>query len=84
MYKIGYIKGYDRFNTIRFSTLSEQQTYFDNHVLSNNHIVPAYYPPHYTNKIKIDIRERTLDGANFITIVYNNKYYYYFIQQINE
>lgn len=87
MYKIGYIKGYNRENSIRFQSAAEQQEYFNSHVISNNHIIDAYYPPHYTNKIKININEHPLDCANFVIIVYRNEYYYYFIDHftyINE
>lgn len=81
MIKLGYLEGYNKFNEISFNNLSSQKSYFDNLV---EHTIDAYYPPYYTNVIKVDISEvPQTTPINFAILVYNNKYYYYFIDSID-
>ena len=80
MYKIGYIKGYDAFNTMHFADLSSQQAFFNNHTTIT---IDAYYPPHYTNVISVDSTQVPLTQQyNFVIIISNSRYYYYFINSI--
>lgn len=82
MYRLGFIQGYSRENTIRFSTLSAQTNYFVSNVDNNLEFDDAYYPPHYTNKIKINVKDASISNINFLMLNYNNKWYYYFIDEI--
>ena len=82
MYRLGFIQGYSRDNTIRFSTLNAQTNYFVSNVDNDLEFDDAYYPPHYTNKIKINVKDYSISNVNFLMLNYNNKWYYYFIDQI--
>ena len=74
MIKFGYLEGYNKFNQISFSTKDEQEDYFDDLVVKE---IDAYYPPYYTNVIKVDISDVPQTAPiNFIILVHNNKYYY--------
>ncbi len=81
MYKLGYIEGYDSYNSFSFSSISEQQGFFDAHVTLG---IDAYYPPHYTNKIKLTSDDINISTPyNFVILEGNNgEYYYYFITNI--
>lgn len=80
MIKLGYLDGYNKFNEISFNSIEEQQEYFDNLV---DITIDAYYPPHYTNIIKLDINEvPQASRINFVILEYREKYYYYFIDSI--
>lgn len=82
MYKIGYIEGYDSFNTMSFTNKTSQSTYFDNHTIVT---IDAYYPPYYTNIIKLTRTDLdyTTNKFNFVVIIFNNIRYYYFVGDIN-
>lgn len=81
MYKIGYIKGYDTFNTMQFDTIEEQKAFFEAHVLRS---IDAYYPPHYTNVISLDNKDVPIDlHYNFVILIHNDIYFYYFINNID-
>lgn len=82
MYKIGYIEGYDSFNTMSFTNKTAQSTYFDNHTIVT---IDAYYPPYYTNIIKLTRTDLdyTTNKFNFVIIIFNNIRYYYFVGDIN-
>ena len=43
----------------------------------------TYYPPHYRNIIKVSTEDVALNtSVNYLSLYYNNKYYYYFIEYI--
>lgn len=85
MIKLGYLEGYSALNVPKYNTASARDTAFDNLA---TYTIDAYYPPYYTNVIKLDINEVPLTSPiNFVILVHNNKYYYYFadkVKYINE
>lgn len=82
MYKLVYIKGISRLDTLRFNSKQEQYNYFNS--LSGVSI-DEYYPPHFTNTIKLDISDVNYieDKYNYLIITIKNKLYFYFIDDIN-
>ena len=81
MIKFGYIAGYNSYNEIRFADVNTRDNYFDDKV---TYTVDAYYPPYYTNVIKIDKSDvPQTTPINFVILVNNNKYYYYFVDHFN-
>ena len=70
-----------REDTPRFSTLSQQNTYFDNKTVSS--IQTSFYPPHYTNEIKVSSEEYSFTaGINYLFFEYKGKRYYYFVDNV--
>lgn len=81
MIKLGYIEGYNSYTEFKFNNANDRDNHFDNWV---EYTIDAYYPPYYTNVIKIDISEVPQSSPiNFVILVYNNKYYYYFVDHFN-
>lgn len=85
--KLYYIEGISRADTPYFSTkgvqasLARQKDYFDRHTVTT--ISTAFYPPHYMNVVKVDIEDVTFDDTvNYLSLEYNDKEYYYFIDDI--
>lgn len=81
MYKLVYIKGISRYDTWKFTDKNEQYDYFDN---LNGVIINDYYPPHYTNTIKLELSQVDYNEVNYnyLLLSFNNKYYCYFIDSI--
>lgn len=76
--KLYYIEGISKLDTPYFSTLSEQVTYFDKHVIKT--IINTYYPPFYKNSIRFDKDDCDFNThINYIGLVDDDKTYYYFI-----
>lgn len=77
-----YIEGLSRGDTLFFSSIEEQKRFFNNKVIEI--IDNSFYPPHYTNKIKLEISESFTNNTciNYLSFNYNNKEYYYFIDNI--
>lgn len=81
MIKFGYLEGYNAINVPEFNTAALRDTYFDSCV---DYTIDAYYPPYYTNVIKVDIDEVPQSTPiNFVILVHNQKYYYYFVDHFN-
>lgn len=81
MIKFGYIEGYNSYNIFKFNSESARDRAFNNWV---EYSIDAYYPPYYTNVIKVDKSEvPQTTPINFVIIVYNNKYYYYYVDHFN-
>ena len=81
MIKLGHIVGYNSINVPKFAKAVNRDTFFDSYV---DYTIDAYYPPFYTNVIKLDINEVPQTAPiNFVILVHNNKYYYYFVDKIN-
>ena len=80
-YKLVYIKGISRFDTWRFSTKASQYNYFDG---LEGCKIDDYFPPHYTNSIRFVIQDADYaeDNYNYCLLYFNNKYYCYFIDDI--
>lgn len=79
MIKLGYLQDYNSFNVPSFNSERDRDEYFDNIVVYE---IDAYYPPYFTNTIKLSIDEvPTTSPINFVILVHNDKYYYYFIDK---
>ena len=80
MIKLGYLDGYNALNVPKFANEETRDTVFDeNYVLYS---IDAYYPPYYTNVIKLDTTEVPQSTPiNFVILVHNEKYYYYFVDK---
>ena len=81
MIKFGYLKGYNSYNVPTFTSDTARDEFFDN--ITGLVEIDAYYPPYFTNVIKTDINEVPQSSPfNFVILVHNEKYYYYFIDNI--
>lgn len=81
MIKLGYLEGYNSFNVPSFASKQARDTYFNN--ITGLVEIDAYYPPLYTNVIKLDITQVSQSVPyNFVILVHNSEYYYYFIDDI--
>lgn len=77
----GYIEGISRIDTPYFANISEQEDYFDSHEVVT--IDNTFYPPHYTNVIKVDSEDIDFNiTVNYVWFEYLGKRYYYFIDDI--
>lgn len=85
MYSFYYVEGISQTDSPLFNSLAEQTQWFNKHVIKS---VDDYYPPNYTNSIRVDSDDLTiLSKCNYFSLTYNNKIYYYFItgvEYINE
>ena len=85
MIYLGYIQGYNSFNEFRFNGALDRDTYLKNNAST---IIDTYYPPYFTNVIKLSSTELDIENPiNYVIIEFNNKCYYYFISDniyINE
>lgn len=80
MYKLYYIRGINRLDTPYFSTLQEQATYFESKKILE---IDYIYPPHYRDTLDFDITDLDMKTqANYLSINFNNKTYYYFIDNV--
>ena len=81
MIKLGYLEGYTSFNVPKFNNSAQRDNYFNSLTAYD---IDAYYPPFYTNIIKLDIDDVPLTSPiNFVILIHNGKYYYYFVDKIN-
>lgn len=81
MIKLGYIDGYNSYNEIKFNSANDRDAHFNGWV---DYTIDAYYPPYYTNVIKLDKSEVPQTAPiNFVILVHNSKWYYYFVDHIN-
>ena len=85
MIKFGYLDGYNAINVPKFVSADARDMAFDSYT---TYSIDAYYPPYYTNVIKVDVSDvPQTTPINFVILVHNDKYYYYFtdkIRYINE
>ncbi len=80
MYKLYYVRGINRLDTPYFKTLAEQETYFESKKILE---IDYIYPPHYRDTIDFDITDLDMKTqANYLGIEFNNKMYYYFIDNV--
>lgn len=82
MYSLYYIKGISRFDTPRFANIIEQNKYFDLH---KKKTIDEFYPPFFTNSIKMLYIDFDIinNEVNYFSLVFRNKTYYYFIDNVN-
>lgn len=80
--KLYNILGLSRTDTLYFTDIYDQVSFYNNNIVTS--IESTFYPPHYTNKIRIDITEYAyLPTINYLSFEYLNMVYYYFIDSIN-
>lgn len=81
MIKLMFIKNISRLDTIRFDSASQRDLYFNNMADVS---IDALYPPHFQNKIQVSIEDLSPSTkVNYLSLYYENRYYYYFIDNIN-
>lgn len=77
-----YIEGISEIDTPYFDTLNEQELYFADKLFKE--IDNTFYPPYFTNLIKFSSDDLTInDKVNYISFVYEDKTYYYFVKSIS-
>lgn len=76
-----------RTNTYYFPTDTDKDNFFSKSVYRT--IETSYYPPYYTNRIKLSIEDFNIFSSvsfnyvRYLRISYSGKYYYYFIDSID-
>lgn len=78
-----YIEGISRIDTPLFANIDKQKQFFESKiVISLDNF--AYYPPHYLNEIKLEVPTdiSMRDNVNYVSLCYDDKLYYYFIDNI--
>ena len=76
-----YIHGISRIDTPYFVSPSEQQSYFEDRIVST--IDTTFYHPHYKNVIRFESSDIDVnDTINYLYFTYKEKDYYYFIDKI--
>lgn len=79
-----YIDGISEIDTPSFLGQSSQdiRLFFANYKVTEIN-TDFFYPPHYKNSIKFSTEDLQLQSkVNYLSLYYNNKYYYYFIDGI--
>ncbi len=78
-----FITGINSTDTMYFENEEKQKQYFENHnsrILLNDF---SFYPPHYKNTITLTNNDVDFKSKiNYLRLIYNDKYYYYFIRNI--
>lgn len=81
-----YIRGINDIDTMYFSNIDSQRAFMSNHSIME--ISSSFYPPNYKNTIKFSDTDIDFNTPfNYLSIYFNNKYYYYFVSRptyINE
>lgn len=79
--KFYYVACISETDTPAFTSQDNQYNYFESKLITS--IDSTYYPPHYTNKIKLSIDDIDLNTKiNYLSFEYQNHTYYYFIESI--
>ena len=78
--KLMNVPGIDDMNIIRFASATELNSYFAGKVVKE--IEYSYFPPHYTDKIKIEVDDIKYTNINYLMINQYYRNYYYFIESI--
>ena len=83
-----YVEGISRIDTPSFNTkthvgtIEDQEEFFLTKLVKSIDI--SFYPPHYQNSIKFDKDDLEItDNINYLSLEYNGKAYYYFIDKID-
>ena len=81
MIKFYYIGGITRFDTPYFLSIELQKQFFSSKLIGI--MEDSYYPPHYRNQITVSSDELDFNTQiDYLSLEYNNKEYYYFIDDI--
>ena len=78
-----YIPGISRLDEPVFDTISNQSSFFDRYKVAD--VDTGFYPPHFRNSIRLEI-DTDIDftkSINYLSLDFNSKIYYYFIDNIN-
>lgn len=83
MLEFYYIRGINRFDTPKFEHKEHQEAFFRDYYVSN--IDNGYfYPPYYQNTINVSDDDLNFkSNINYLSIQYNGKKYYYFIDRVS-
>ena len=82
MIKFYFVEGISRFDTLHFLSLTSQENFFESKLVSQ--MEDSYYPPHYKNEISVGSDDLDFNSkVNYLSIDFNDKTYYYFIDNIN-
>ena len=77
-----FVSGINRVDTLYFSNLTEQNSYYDSKLITRIEDF-SFYPPHYRNTIRLTTDDINFNSKiNYLSLVYNDKRYYYFIDNI--
>ncbi len=81
MYNLLFVEGINAIDTYAFKTEQDQRDFFEGAVVVS---IDEYYPPHYSNRIRLSTDIVPLStNFNYLSLMFDNKYYYYFITGIN-
>ena len=81
MINLMFIKNISRLDTIRFENSDDRDNYFYD-IASVS--IDSIYPPHFQNRIQLSIEDLSPSTkVNYLSLFYEGKYYYYFIDDIN-
>ncbi len=81
MITLYYIQGLTRLDEPYFDKLANQETFFDTYKVVS--IDSGFYPPHFHNTIELSTDDVNITGnINYLSLVYLDKTYYYFIDKI--
>lgn len=76
-----YVEGISVVDTPYFSCLNEQNLYFAKKLVKQ--VDNTFYPPYFKNSIKFSSDDLTInDKINYLSFVFQNKTYYYFVNKI--
>lgn len=81
MIDLMFIKNISRLDTIKFNNSAERESYFSSRSIVT---IDSIYPPHFQNRIQFSIEDLSPSTkVNYLSLYYEGKYYYYFIDNIN-
>ena len=81
MIDLMFRKNISRLDTIKFNNSAERESYFSSKSIVT---IDSIYPPHFQNKIQFSIEDLSPSTkVNYLSLYYEGKYYYYFIDNIN-
>lgn len=86
MIKLYYIENISETDIPYFEDIYAMNGFFASHLVDTISGEGSYYPPYYTNRIKLSIAgDISYEGTsvNYLALVYDNKWYYYFIDRID-
>ncbi len=87
MIRLMYVQGINEVDTPFFESKSEQEEYFESHSVTTYDDETAYYPPYYTNRIKLPSVDIPFNDetkkVNYLSLEYEGKTFYYFIDSID-
>ena len=76
-----YVNGISKIDTPYFSNESEQRAYFESNKFCE--IDDSFCPSFFRNEIQVSSDDLVLsDKVNYLSLYYDGKYYYYFIDDI--